>query len=81
MDRFISGCLDSSKFMGKINYVYVGFLVSISEGRRSCPCSPITNIYPASQYWGITQKITYGTDTTILSSTSGIVDTGGSDQF
>ncbi|KAF7298759.1 Acid protease [Mycena indigotica] len=37
---------------------------------------PITSTSPASQYWGIDQSITYGNDSTILSSTAGIVDTG-----
>ncbi|KAK0246439.1 aspartic peptidase A1 [Armillaria nabsnona] len=38
--------------------------------------APITSTYPASVYWGIDESITYGTSTTILSSTAGIVDTG-----
>lgn len=39
--------------------------------------TPITSTSPASQYWGIDQTITYGTDgTTILNLTAGIVDTG-----
>ncbi|KAK0208939.1 aspartic peptidase A1 [Desarmillaria ectypa] len=38
--------------------------------------APLTNTYPASVYWGIDESITYGTSTTILSSTAGIVDTG-----
>lgn len=37
---------------------------------------PITSTSPASNYWGIDQSVTYGDNTTILSSTSGIVDTG-----
>jgi hypothetical protein len=37
---------------------------------------PITTTAPASHYWGIDQTITYGSDTTILNTTSGIVDTG-----
>ena len=44
-----------------------------------CSCSAVTSTSPASQYWGITQSITYGSShTTILSSTAGIVDTGAS---
>ncbi|KAG1789998.1 aspartic peptidase domain-containing protein [Suillus plorans] len=35
--------------------------------------NPITTTSPASMYWGIDQSISYG-DTTILSSTAGIVD-------
>ncbi|KAK0481538.1 aspartic peptidase A1 [Armillaria novae-zelandiae] len=38
--------------------------------------APLTSTYPASVYWGIDESITYGTSTTILSSTAGIVDTG-----
>ena len=38
---------------------------------------PITSTSPAGKYWGIDQDVTYGTsNTTILSSGSGIVDTG-----
>lgn len=37
---------------------------------------PITSTSPASQYWGIDQSVTYGNVSTILNSTSGIVDTG-----
>ena len=36
---------------------------------------PLTTTSPASEFWGIDQSITYGSDT-ILSSTAGIVDTG-----
>jgi saccharopepsin len=35
----------------------------------------LTTTSPASSFWGIDQSISYG-DTTILSSTAGIVDTG-----
>ncbi|KAJ7741273.1 acid protease [Mycena metata] len=38
--------------------------------------TPITKTSPASNYWGIDQSITYGTDATILDTTAGIVDTG-----
>lgn len=37
--------------------------------------SPLTSTSPASEYWGIDQSITYGSET-ILASTAGIVDTG-----
>ncbi|KAF8267326.1 acid protease [Lactarius quietus] len=38
---------------------------------------PITSTSPASNYWGIDQSVTYGSGgESILSSTSGIVDTG-----
>ncbi|KAF7351596.1 Acid protease [Mycena sanguinolenta] len=37
---------------------------------------PITTTSPASEYWGINQSISYGTDNTILDMTAGIVDTG-----
>lgn len=36
---------------------------------------PLTTTYPASNFWGIDQSISYG-NTTILSTTAGIVDTG-----
>ncbi|KAG8221342.1 acid protease [Butyriboletus roseoflavus] len=36
---------------------------------------PLTSTFPASEFWGIDQSISYG-GTTILSSTAGIVDTG-----
>jgi len=42
----------------------------------SLPTSPITSTSPAGNYWGIDQHIEYGTDTMILSTTAGIVDTG-----
>ncbi|KAH0591103.1 Polyporopepsin [Termitomyces sp. J132] len=38
--------------------------------------APLTTTSPASFYWGINQSIRYGTSTSILSSTAGIVDTG-----
>ncbi|CCM03747.1 uncharacterized protein FIBRA_05893 [Fibroporia radiculosa] len=38
--------------------------------------TPLTTTSPASYYWGINEEITYGSDTTILSETAGIVDTG-----
>ncbi|TFK35979.1 aspartic protease [Crucibulum laeve] len=38
--------------------------------------SPITSTSPANEFWGINQSIRYGTSTTILASTAGIVDTG-----
>ncbi|KAF9469814.1 aspartic peptidase A1 [Collybia nuda] len=38
--------------------------------------TPVTNIAPASEFWGITQTIRYGASTTILSTNAGIVDTG-----
>ncbi|KAJ7625265.1 acid protease [Mycena polygramma] len=37
---------------------------------------PITETSPANNYWGIDQSITYGSRTTILELTAGIVDTG-----
>ncbi|KAF8921941.1 aspartic peptidase A1 [Mucidula mucida] len=36
----------------------------------------VTSTSPAKFYWGIDESVTYGTSTTILSSTAGIVDTG-----
>ncbi|KAJ6508374.1 acid protease [Mycena sanguinolenta] len=38
--------------------------------------APITTTSPASNYWGIDQSISYGSDNTILNLTAGIVDTG-----
>ncbi|TBU30450.1 aspartic peptidase A1 [Dichomitus squalens] len=37
---------------------------------------PITTTSPASEFFGINQSIKYGTSTSILSTTAGIVDTG-----
>ncbi|KAH9979466.1 acid protease [Lactifluus volemus] len=37
---------------------------------------PITATSPSNEYWGIDQSIRYGTSTTILTKTAGIVDTG-----
>lgn len=36
----------------------------------------ITSTSPASEFWGINQSVRYGTSTSILSTTAGIVDTG-----
>ena len=38
--------------------------------------TPVTSTSPASEFWGIDQSISYGADTSLLSSTAGIVDTG-----
>ncbi|KAI0793759.1 aspartic peptidase A1 [Fomes fomentarius] len=38
--------------------------------------APITRTSPASEFWGINQAIRFGTSTSILSNTAGIVDTG-----
>ncbi|KAG2140221.1 aspartic peptidase domain-containing protein [Suillus bovinus] len=45
------------------------------EHAGSITYTPITNAYPASNYWGIDQSITYGA-LTILSSTAGVVAVG-----
>ncbi|KIM47467.1 hypothetical protein M413DRAFT_439126 [Hebeloma cylindrosporum] len=37
---------------------------------------PITTTFPASEFWGINQSVRYGTSTSILTTTAGIVDTG-----
>lgn len=37
---------------------------------------PSASTSPASEFWGINESIRYGTSTTILSTTAGIVDTG-----
>ena len=38
--------------------------------------SPITTTSPSNEFWGINQSVRYGTSTTILTTTAGIVDTG-----
>ncbi|KAF7796287.1 hypothetical protein EIP86_007463 [Pleurotus ostreatoroseus] len=38
--------------------------------------TPITSTQPASAYWGIDQDLSYGQDTTLLTGSAGIVDTG-----
>ncbi|EMD32654.1 hypothetical protein CERSUDRAFT_118681 [Gelatoporia subvermispora B] len=38
--------------------------------------APLTKTSPASEFFGIDESITYGTSTSILSETAGIVDTG-----
>ncbi|KAL5535669.1 hypothetical protein ACEPAF_3763 [Sanghuangporus sanghuang] len=47
-----------------------------SKFTGSIAFSPITSTSPASEFWGINQSIRYGSSTTILSNTAGIVDTG-----
>ncbi|KAI0922513.1 hypothetical protein AcW1_002869 [Taiwanofungus camphoratus] len=47
-----------------------------SKYTGSITYTPITSTSPASDYVGIDQSITYGSDTTILSSSAGIADTG-----
>ncbi|KAL5495110.1 hypothetical protein ACEPAI_572 [Sanghuangporus weigelae] len=47
-----------------------------SKFTGSIAFSPITSTNPASEFWGINQSIRYGSSTTILSNTAGIVDTG-----
>ncbi|THH26964.1 hypothetical protein EUX98_g7216 [Antrodiella citrinella] len=47
-----------------------------SKFTGSISFAPITGTSPASEFWGIDQSVTYGTNTNILSSTAGIVDTG-----
>ncbi|KAI0962223.1 hypothetical protein AcV7_001110 [Taiwanofungus camphoratus] len=46
-----------------------------SQYTGSISYTPLTSTSPASEYWGIDESITYGSET-ILSSTAGIVDTG-----
>jgi len=38
--------------------------------------TPVTTTSPSNEFWGINQSVRYGTSTTILASTAGIVDTG-----
>ncbi|KAL5534090.1 hypothetical protein ACEPAG_551 [Sanghuangporus baumii] len=47
-----------------------------SKFTGSIAFSPMTSTSPASEFWGINQSIRYGSSTTILSNTAGIVDTG-----
>jgi len=48
-----------------------------SQYTGSINYAPLTTTSPASEYWGMNQSITYGTDNTpILTNTAGIVDTG-----
>ncbi|TCD61549.1 hypothetical protein EIP91_008260 [Steccherinum ochraceum] len=47
-----------------------------SKFTGSISYAPITRTSPASAYWGIDQSVRYGSNTNILSSTAGIVDTG-----
>lgn len=47
-----------------------------SKFTGSITFTPLTKTSPASEFWGINQSIRYGTSTSILSSTAGIVDTG-----
>ncbi|PPQ79426.1 hypothetical protein CVT25_002696 [Psilocybe cyanescens] len=37
---------------------------------------PLTTTSPANEFWGINQSVRYGTSTSILATTAGIVDTG-----
>ncbi|TCD68311.1 hypothetical protein EIP91_011170 [Steccherinum ochraceum] len=47
-----------------------------SKFTGSITFAPITRTSPASEFWGIDQSVRFGTNTNILSSTAGIVDTG-----
>jgi len=47
-----------------------------SKFTGSIKYTPLTTTSPASDYWGINQSIRYGTSTSILATTAGIVDTG-----
>ena len=66
------GGVNSAKYTGDINYTWV---YAYLREPNAHSFSPITSTSPASQYWGIDQSITYGTNV-ILESTAGIVDTG-----
>ncbi|KAF9041824.1 aspartic protease [Hymenopellis radicata] len=50
--------------------------VDTSKLTSSVSYTSLTSTSPAKYYWGIDESVTYGTSTTILSSTAGIVDTG-----
>ncbi|CDO71514.1 hypothetical protein BN946_scf184910.g13 [Trametes cinnabarina] len=47
-----------------------------SKFTGSITFAPLTRTSPASEFFGINQSIRYGTSTSILSNTAGIVDTG-----
>ncbi|KAI0081062.1 acid protease [Panus rudis PR-1116 ss-1] len=47
-----------------------------SKFTGSITFAPITRTSPASEFWGIDQSVRYGSNTNILSTTAGIVDTG-----
>jgi pepsin A len=49
--------------------------IDSSKTTSSVVYAPITSTSPASEYWGIDQSISYGSES-ILSTTAGIVDTG-----
>ncbi|KAI9462931.1 acid protease [Russula earlei] len=62
------GGTDSTKFTGNITF-------TMPVPTRASD-SPITATFPASSFWGIDQSVSYGTSTSILNTTAGIVDTG-----
>ncbi|KAK0455872.1 aspartic peptidase A1 [Armillaria borealis] len=66
----------STSFMSRTNCNSILGGSDSSKITGSIGYAPVTSTYPASVYWGIDESITYGTSTTILSSTAGIVDTG-----
>lgn len=74
------GGVDSSKFTGSINYMYVARIFGLQE--LTCSVfffifSPITATSPANKYVGIDQSITYGSARSpIMPTTAGITDTG-----
>lgn len=58
-------------------FLWGGGLQDSSKFNGSLNFVSVTSVSPASHYWGITQAITYGSSTPILSpSSAGIVDTG-----
>ncbi|EKM77225.1 hypothetical protein AGABI1DRAFT_93597 [Agaricus bisporus var. burnettii JB137-S8] len=63
------GGVDSSKFTGDINFMFLFLTDPII-------LSPVTSTQPASFFWGIDQSVRYGASNTILSTAAGIVDTG-----
>ncbi|KAI0094449.1 aspartic peptidase A1 [Irpex rosettiformis] len=66
------GGTDSSKFTGAINFAQVPyFFIDIRRVKE-----PLTTTAPSNTFWGIDQQIRYGTSSTILAKTAGIIDTG-----
>jgi len=47
-----------------------------SDSAFTSDISPRTSTSPARDFWGIDQSVRYGSSTTILENTAGIVDTG-----
>ena len=69
------GGTDSTRFTGSITSMYVSRVETLVKALIHVS-SPITSTSPSSQFWGINQSVRYGTSTSILTTTAGIIDTG-----